>query len=98
MMLCIRCISTFKTQCDSIYLQIAGAGHGVGRELAIQFSMLGSTVICWDIQSDNNEETAMRADLLGYGVGKAYAYTCDITNRDQVNGTGFISPICLCEL
>jgi hypothetical protein len=60
--------------------------------------MLGATVICWDIQSDNNEETAMIADLLGYGVGKAYAYTCDVTNRDQVNRTGFISPIYLYEL
>lgn len=63
---------------------IAGAGRGVGRELAIQFSKLGATVICWDIQSDINEETAMSANLLGYDVGKAYAYTCDITNRDQV--------------
>ncbi|XP_023714665.1 epidermal retinol dehydrogenase 2 isoform X2 [Cryptotermes secundus] len=63
---------------------ITGAGHGLGRELAIQFSMLGATVICWDIRSDSNEETAMAADSLGFGVGKAYAYTCDITNRYQV--------------
>jgi len=79
-------------------LQIAGAGRGVGRELAIQLSMLGATVICWDIQNDINEETAMLANLLGYGVGKAYAYTCDITNRDQVKETAFISLICWSEL
>jgi NAD(P)-dependent dehydrogenase (short-subunit alcohol dehydrogenase family) len=79
-------------------LQIAGAGRGVGRELAIQFSMLGATVICWDVQSDINEETAMLANLLGYGVGKAYAYTCDITNRDQVKETTSISLICWSEL
>ena len=82
-----------KYICNIVWfsLQIAGAGRGVGRELAIQFSMLGATVICWDIQSDINEETAVLANLLGYGVGKAYAYTCDITNRDQVNETVFIS-------
>lgn len=75
-------------------LQIAGAGRGVGRELAIQFSMLGATVICWDIQSDINEDTAILANLLGYGVGRGYAYTCDITNRDQVKETAFIILIC----
>jgi NAD(P)-dependent dehydrogenase (short-subunit alcohol dehydrogenase family) len=85
------CISIFETSCDSISLQIAGAGRGVGRDLAIQFSMLGAIVICWDIQHDINEETAMLADLLGFGIGKAYAYTCDITNRDQVKKTPFIS-------
>jgi len=67
-----------------LFFQIAGAGHGLGRELAIQFSMLGATVICWDIQADINEETAVKADSLGFGIGKAYAYTCDISNRDQV--------------
>jgi hypothetical protein len=46
--------------------------------------MLGATVICWDIQADSNKETAIKADSLGFGVGTAYAYTCDITNRDQV--------------
>ncbi|KAJ4426058.1 hypothetical protein ANN_27685 [Periplaneta americana] len=68
---------------------IAGAGRGLGRELAIQFSMLGATVVCWDIRPDSNEETAIKADSLGYGVGKAYAYTCDITDREQAStGTG----------
>ncbi|XP_069670593.1 epidermal retinol dehydrogenase 2-like [Periplaneta americana] len=66
---------------------IAGAGRGLGRELAIQFSMLGATVVCWDIRADSNEETAIKADSLGYGVGKAYAYTCDITDREQVMKT-----------
>jgi NAD(P)-dependent dehydrogenase (short-subunit alcohol dehydrogenase family) len=52
--------------------------------------MLGATVICWDIRGDSNEDTAMAADSLGFGVGKAYAYTCDITNRDQVSQTQFL--------
>jgi NAD(P)-dependent dehydrogenase (short-subunit alcohol dehydrogenase family) len=66
------------------FFQIAGAGCGLGQELAIQFSMLGATVICLDIQADINKETTKMANLLGFGVGKAYAYTCDTANRDQV--------------
>ncbi|KDR12385.1 epidermal retinol dehydrogenase 2-like [Zootermopsis nevadensis] len=66
---------------------VAGAGCGIGRELAIQFSILGATVICWDIQAGSNEETAIKAESLGYGAVKAYAYTCDITKRDQVHKT-----------
>jgi NAD(P)-dependent dehydrogenase (short-subunit alcohol dehydrogenase family) len=69
---------------DLYIFQIAGAGRGLGRELAIQFSMLGATVVCWDIQCDRNEETAVKAESFGFGVGKAYAYTCDVTSRDQV--------------
>lgn len=67
-----------------VFFQVAGAGCGIGRELAIQFSILGATVICWDIQAGSNEETAIKAESLGYGAVKAYAYTCDITKRDQV--------------
>ena len=30
-------------------LQITGAGHGIGRELALQLSRVGAEVICCDI-------------------------------------------------
>ena len=64
--------------------QIAGAGRGLGRALSYQFTMLGATVVCIDINAKNNEETAEKADMLGYGVAHAYAYLCDITDRDMV--------------
>ncbi|PSN48256.1 hypothetical protein C0J52_03052 [Blattella germanica] len=63
---------------------IAGAGRGIGRSLATQFCKLGSKVICCDIDPETNKETATIAEALGYGVGRAHPYTCDITNRDQV--------------
>lgn len=63
---------------------IAGAGRGLGRALSYHFTMLGATVVCCDINTKRNEETAEKADMLGYGVGHAYAYTCDVTNRDKV--------------
>jgi hypothetical protein len=53
--------------------------------------MLGATVVCWDIRGDTNEETALIADALGFGVGRASAYTCDITDRDLVSQTVFVN-------
>jgi len=38
--------------------QITGAGHGIGKELAVQYASLGATVVCLDINQQLNEETA----------------------------------------
>nr|CAD7429347.1 unnamed protein product [Timema monikensis] len=51
--------------------EITGTGHGIGKELALQFAMLGSTVVCWDINEDNNKKTVAELCHLGY---KAHAY------------------------
>nr|CAD7396130.1 unnamed protein product [Timema cristinae] len=60
---------------------ITGTGHGIGKELALQFAMLGSTVVCWDINEDNNKKTVDELCHLGY---KAHAYNCDVSSREQV--------------
>nr|CAD7259673.1 unnamed protein product [Timema shepardi] len=60
---------------------ITGTGHGIGKELALQFAMLGSTVVCWDINEDNNKKTVDELVHLGY---KAHAYNCDVSSREQV--------------
>jgi FlaA1/EpsC-like NDP-sugar epimerase len=36
---------------------ITGAGSGIGKELALQYGNLGSKVVCWDINEENNKET-----------------------------------------
>ncbi|KAJ9582954.1 hypothetical protein L9F63_022715 [Diploptera punctata] len=72
-----------KTLTKDIVL-IAGAAHGLGKALAADFTMHGATVICCDIDTRCNEESAESADSLGYGIAHAYAYTCDITKREQV--------------
>ncbi|XP_071442015.1 short-chain dehydrogenase/reductase family 16C member 6-like [Hetaerina americana] len=36
---------------------VTGAGHGIGRQLALKFASLGATVVCWDINSAGNAET-----------------------------------------
>lgn len=61
---------------------ITGAGHGMGRELAIKFAALGANPVCIDINEKGNAETArMVKDLTGK---KAPTYKCDVSNRDEV--------------
>jgi all-trans-retinol dehydrogenase (NAD+) len=51
---------------------ITGAGHGMGKELALQYSTLGATIVCWDINEQLNQETVKLIKSKG---GKAYGYT-----------------------
>ncbi|KAL0850800.1 hypothetical protein ABMA28_006728 [Loxostege sticticalis] len=60
---------------------ITGAGHGMGREVALRFGRLGSTVVCVDVNAANNEETA---NMIKKEKGKAFHYVCDVTNREAV--------------
>jgi len=60
---------------------ITGAGHGMGKELALQYSALGATVVCWDINEQLNLETVKLIKAKGK---KAFGYTVDVTNREKV--------------
>uniref|UniRef100_A0A2A4JSK3 Short-chain dehydrogenase/reductase 3 n=1 Tax=Heliothis virescens TaxID=7102 RepID=A0A2A4JSK3_HELVI len=60
---------------------VTGAGHGVGRELAIQFAELGATVICWDNDARRNNAVV---DEIRLRDGECYGYTIDVTAREQV--------------
>lgn len=51
---------------------ITGTGHGIGKELALQYSALGSTVVCWDVNEELNLETVKAIKSRG---GKAHGYT-----------------------
>jgi all-trans-retinol dehydrogenase (NAD+) len=51
---------------------ITGAGHGMGKELALQYSALGATIVCWDINEKLNQETVKLIKAKGK---KAYGYT-----------------------
>lgn len=61
---------------------VTGAGHGIGRELAFKYASLGATVVCWDLNQQGNEETVNEINQLG--ATKAYAYKCDVSNREEV--------------
>ncbi|XP_073822265.1 firelighter [Musca autumnalis] len=61
---------------------ITGSGHGIGRELTLQYVSQYSTVICVDINEKNNEETMKKAKALNRGV--VHSYICDVTDRDAI--------------
>jgi all-trans-retinol dehydrogenase (NAD+) len=63
---------------------ITGSGSGIGRLMAVKFAKLGSVVVLWDINNDDNEETAR---LVRNAGGHAYTYTCDIGDRETVYKT-----------
>ncbi|KAH9525409.1 hypothetical protein Btru_001383 [Bulinus truncatus] len=60
---------------------VTGAGHGIGRELALELSKLGAVVVVWDVNKETNDKTAKDIKAAG---GKAYAYVCDITNSSVI--------------
>ncbi|KAF2344100.1 Short-chain dehydrogenase/reductase SDR [Trinorchestia longiramus] len=61
---------------------VTGAGHGIGRELALQLSRLGAKVVCCDINEAWNNSTveAIRAE-----AGVAWGYNCDVSSRSSVH-------------
>lgn len=61
---------------------ITGAGHGIGRELALKYASLGATVVCWDLNPQSNLETV--SEIKKLGATSIHAYQCDVSSRDQV--------------
>lgn len=60
---------------------ITGAGHGIGKQLALQYSKLGARIICWDINEENNNKTVEEIKKSG---GSAFGYVCNVTKREDV--------------
>lgn len=56
---------------DDVVL-ITGTGHGIGREVALQYGQLGACIICVDINAETNAETVDRIKANG---GQAHAFT-----------------------
>ncbi|XP_017876430.1 short-chain dehydrogenase/reductase family 16C member 6 [Ceratina calcarata] len=61
---------------------VTGAGHGIGKELALKYASLGATVVCWDLNQEGNNATVNEIKQLG--KTKAYGYKCDVSNREEV--------------
>ncbi|XP_050452082.1 17-beta-hydroxysteroid dehydrogenase 13-like isoform X4 [Cataglyphis hispanica] len=73
--------TTRKSVAGEVVL-ITGAGHGIGKELAIGYASLGATVVCWDMNEETNKQTVNEIKMIGKNT--AYAYQCDVTNRKEV--------------
>ncbi|XP_035737965.1 17-beta-hydroxysteroid dehydrogenase 13-like [Vespa mandarinia] len=63
---------------------ITGAGHGIGRELAIQLGLMGCIVICWDVDIDANRSTMSAVSKNG---GEVYGFIVDVSKRLEVRET-----------
>ncbi|XP_077192465.1 retinol dehydrogenase 10-like [Paroedura picta] len=59
----------------------AGSAMGLGRLLALEFAQRRATLVLWDVDSEGNENTAREVRELG---ARAYAYTCDVSQRGEV--------------
>lgn len=51
---------------------VTGSGHGIGRELALQYAKTGAKVVCIDINENGNNDTVKEVNSRG---GKAFGYT-----------------------
>lgn len=60
---------------------VTGAGHGIGREFALQLSALGTRLVLWDINKTNNDRVAAEVKERG---GQATAYVCDVSKIDDI--------------
>ncbi|XP_073833460.1 lipid droplet subset dehydrogenase 1 [Musca autumnalis] len=63
------------------FVFITGSGHGMGKQMAMQYAALGAKVICVDVNEKNNTETVKEIKQAG---NVAFGYTCDITNREAI--------------
>ncbi|XP_020789903.1 retinol dehydrogenase 10-A [Boleophthalmus pectinirostris] len=66
---------------DGELVLITGAGGGLGRLFAQEFSKHGAEVVLWDVNNSANEQTAKLVREQG---GKVHTYTVDVTNREDV--------------
>lgn len=70
-----------KDAVDEIVL-VTGAGHGIGKELAIGYALLGATVVCWDINEKTNQQTMNEIKIMG--KQRVHAYQCNVADREEV--------------
>ncbi|KAJ8279779.1 hypothetical protein COCON_G00068450 [Conger conger] len=61
---------------------ITGAGSGIGRLMALEFSTLGVTLVLWDISEEGNKETARLAKEKG--ATEVHTYICDCSKKTEV--------------
>jgi len=60
---------------------VTGAGHGIGRQLALQLVQLGVRVALWDINKSGAEETKKEVEAAG---GEAIVLVVDVSDREAV--------------
>jgi len=64
---------------------VTGAGHGIGRQVAINLAALGAIVVCVDINDETARKTA--AEIKDNG-GISWAFQCDVSKKECVKKLG----------
>ena len=67
---------------------LTGAGHGIGRELALRLVSLGVRVACWDINRAGAEETLRMMKERG---GEGMVVEVDVADRDAVRSAALMT-------
>ena len=65
--------------CDIVL--ITGAAQGLGKELALQFSECGATVVLWDINETKLRQTCSEITAQGR---EAFGYVVDCSKKEQI--------------
>ncbi|NXA37156.1 RDHE2 dehydrogenase, partial [Eudromia elegans] len=61
---------------------ITGSAKGIGRQIALKFAALGTTLVLWDIDEEGNKETSALAQEKG--AKRVFVYKCDCSKREEV--------------
>jgi 3-oxoacyl-[acyl-carrier protein] reductase len=67
---------------------VTGVGHGIGRQICIEFAIRNANVVGVDILNDVLEETKSeveKAVASSGSKGKISVFTCDLTESNQIN-------------
>lgn len=64
---------------------VTGASKGIGRAIALAFAAQGAEVL---VTARSTDLLAQLVDEITAAGGRASAYTCDVTNEEQVHETG----------
>ncbi|KAL7744716.1 hypothetical protein ACLKA6_017210 [Drosophila palustris] len=70
-----------ETNVAGKFVLITGAGHGMGKEMALQYAKLGAKVICWDVNEQTNSQTVKE---IKQGGGSAFGYVCNVVRREDI--------------
>jgi meso-butanediol dehydrogenase/(S,S)-butanediol dehydrogenase/diacetyl reductase len=69
---------------DQQAIYVTGAGHGIGRAIALRLAAEKGAVAVSDIDAEAAEQVA--SEIVASG-GTAFATTCDVTSRDSVEAS-----------
>lgn len=63
---------------------ITGAGSGIGRLMALEFSKLGAALVLWDVNEETNDSVKEEIKAMG---GAAHSFKVDCSDRENVYAT-----------